>query len=102
VLVNLVDNALKYGRPPVTVAVDRSGTSARVAVSDRGPGIPPHQRDRIFEKFFRLDPNLRGGVGGTGLGLYIARELVLRMGGRISVASAPSGGATFAVELPAD
>jgi signal transduction histidine kinase len=55
---------------------------------------------RIFEKFFRLDPNLTRGVGGTGLGLYICRELVQRMHGRIWVASDGRRGSTFTVELP--
>ena len=71
----------------------------RFAVSDQGLGIPPAERDRVFQKFYRLDPNQTRGVSGTGLGLYICRELVHRMGGRVSVESSDSGGSTF-VELP--
>jgi signal transduction histidine kinase len=71
------------------------------AVRDEGLGIPLREQERIFEKFFRLDPNLTRGVGGTGLGLYICRELVRRMGGRIWVASRESEGSTFFFELPA-
>jgi signal transduction histidine kinase len=102
VLVNLVDNAIKYspdgGR--VEVRVEPAGRTVRFLVSDRGLGIPAAEHRRIFEKFFRLDPNLTRGVGGTGLGLYICRELVLRMGGRIWVESEEGTGSTFTFELP--
>ena len=67
---------------------------------DRGLGIPASEHERIFEKFFRLDPNLSRGVGGTGLGLYISSEIVRRMGGRIRVESEPGRGSTFSFELP--
>jgi signal transduction histidine kinase len=102
VLANLVDNAVKYsphgGR--VTISVERADGRVRFAVSDQGVGIPAHEQDRIFEKFHRLDPNLTAGVGGSGLGLYICREFVEKMNGRIWVASAPGEGSTFVVELP--
>jgi signal transduction histidine kinase len=72
----------------------------RFAVRDEGLGIPPNEQARIFDKFYRLDPDLTRGVGGTGLGLYICRELVRRMAGRISVESKPGEGSTFVVDLP--
>jgi signal transduction histidine kinase len=72
----------------------------RFAVSDEGLGVPPAEHRRIFEKFYRLDPDLTRGVGGTGLGLYISRELLERMGGRIWVESSGSGGSRFVAELP--
>ena len=72
----------------------------RFRVTDEGLGVPPAEQDRIFEKFFRLDPNLTRGVGGTGLGLYISRELVTRMNGRIWLDSREGEGSTFTVELP--
>jgi PAS domain S-box-containing protein len=102
VLVNLVENAVKYSPDggKVTVALDAQSGRARIEVRDRGLGIPEPDHDRVFEKFTRLDPGLSRGVGGTGLGLYIARELVERMGGAIAVDSAPGSGSTFAVELP--
>jgi signal transduction histidine kinase len=72
------------------------------SVHDPGLGVPPAEQRRIFEKFYRLDPNLTRGVGGTGLSLYICRELVRRMGGRIWLVSPRPGvkGSTFAFELP--
>jgi signal transduction histidine kinase len=102
ILTNLIDNAIKYspdgGR--VEVEIGRSGGRVRFRVADEGLGIPPAEQDRIFEKFFRLDPNLTRGVGGTGLGLYISRELVLRMNGRIWVDSDGRSGSSFFLELP--
>jgi signal transduction histidine kinase len=103
VLVNLVDNAIKYSPDggAVEVELDRLDGSVRFAVRDRGLGIPASQRARVFDKFIRLDPNLHRGIGGTGLGLYICRELVRRMGGRIWVDGRDGGGSAFYVELPA-
>jgi PAS domain S-box-containing protein len=102
IVTNLVDNAVKYspdgGR--VLIAVSQAGNRIRLRVEDEGLGVPPAEQDRIFEKFFRLDPNLTRGVGGTGLGLYICRELVFRMGGRIWVVSDGRRGSAFFVELP--
>ena len=102
VLTNLVDNAVKYspdgGR--VVVRLEPDGSRLRLAVEDQGLGIPAGEHERIFEKFYRLDPNLTRGVGGTGLGLYICRALVERMGGRVSVRSEEGAGSTFTVELP--
>jgi len=102
VLVNLVDNAVKYspqgGR--VELRVRSANGSCLIEVADEGLGIPPEERDRIFEKFYRLDPQQTHGVGGSGLGLYICRELVERMDGRLRVESEPGKGSRFTVELP--
>jgi PAS domain S-box-containing protein len=102
ILVNLVDNAVKYSPDGghVTIRIENRGGSVRFAVSDEGLGIPSNEQTRIFDKFYRLDPDLTRGVGGTGLGLYICRELVRRMSGHISVESTPGQGSTFAVDLP--
>jgi signal transduction histidine kinase len=69
-------------------------------VRDEGLGIPAHDQRLIFDKFYRVDPNLTRGVGGTGLGLYVCRELVRLMGGRIWVESSHGSGSTFFVDLP--
>jgi len=102
VLVNLVDNAVKYspegGR--VELRVRSENGSCLIEVADEGLGIPADERERIFEKFYRLDPQQTQGVGGSGLGLYICRELVERMNGRLRVESEPGKGSRFTVELP--
>jgi PAS domain S-box-containing protein len=102
VLTNLVDNAVKYSPDggKVIIEITLEGSQLRYAVHDEGLGVPPSEHRRIFEKFYRLDPDLTRGVGGTGLGLYISRELLQRMGGRIWVESSGSGGSTFVAELP--
>jgi signal transduction histidine kinase len=100
VLVNLIDNAVKYGGGQVQVRVAPTNGRVRLTVADSGPGIPLADQERIFEKFYRADPHLTTAPHGTGLGLYISRELVLRMAGKIDVSSEASGGATFSVELP--
>ena len=104
VLDNLVDNAIKYspGGGDVRVAVRGAGDAVRFAVTDGGLGVPAAERSRIFEKFYRLDPDMTHGIGGTGLGLYIARELVRRVNGRIWVEANGGGpGSAFIVEIPA-
>jgi len=101
VLLNLLDNAVKYAaRGSVKVRADTTNGAARIDVSDDGPGIALAEQERIFEKFYRGDPELVRAPSGTGLGLYISRELVRRMGGNLGVTSRPGAGATFTVELP--
>jgi PAS domain S-box-containing protein len=104
VLLNLLDNAIKYspsgGR--IEVGVAAAGDQLRFSVHDQGLGIPVGEQERIFDKFYRLDPDQRRGIGGTGLGLYICRELVQSMHGRIWVESEPGKGTIFAFELPAE
>ena len=101
VLFNLIDNAAKYGGgAPIRVEVKRVDGAVRIVVADSGPGISPADQDRIFEKFYRADPQLTRAPGGTGLGLYISRQLVERMGGSLRVRSELGNGAAFVVELP--
>jgi len=101
VIVNLLDNAVKYGGgSSVRVSVESADGRVRIRVADSGPGITTADQERIFEKFYRADPQHTRAPGGTGLGLYISRELVQRMGGRLEVTSEPGSGATFTVELP--
>jgi two-component system phosphate regulon sensor histidine kinase PhoR len=100
ILVNLLDNAFKYGRPPVTVVVERVGNALAIAVRDAGAGIAREEQERIFEKFYRSDPKLARAPSGTGLGLYIARELAERMGGMLDLRSTPRSGTAFVLTLP--
>jgi two-component system phosphate regulon sensor histidine kinase PhoR len=101
VLVNLVENAIKYspdgGR--VQVGVKTREHWVRFHVRDEGLGVPQHEQERIFEKFYRADPQMTRGVGGTGLGLYICKELIGRMGGRIWVEPNGDKGSMFLFEL---
>ena len=103
VLDNLLDNAVKYSPAggDVRLSVEAADAVVRFGVADQGLGIPAAEHGRIFEKFYRLDPDRTGGIGGTGLGLYIARELVRRVSGRIWVEANEGEGSTFYVELPA-
>jgi two-component system phosphate regulon sensor histidine kinase PhoR len=103
VLTNLLENAIKYSPEGghVEVGAASNGDMIRFYVRDEGIGIPEAEQKRIFDKFYRLDPQMAGGVGGTGLGLYICNELVQRMGGRIWVESAGEAGSVFQFEVPA-
>jgi two-component system, OmpR family, phosphate regulon sensor histidine kinase PhoR len=99
---NLVQNAINYTPSgKVMIRVERAaGLGARIEVEDTGPGVDPEVLPRIFERFFRGDPAHSRATGGTGLGLSIVRNLVNRMGGRISVDSRSGEGSLFRVELP--
>jgi len=98
---NLLSNAIKYGgengRVTVSAAADERGV--RVAIRDRGPGIPEAELPRIFEPFYR-GSRAHGNVGGTGLGLSLVRRIVDALGGQIDVESRPREGTTFTVTLP--
>jgi signal transduction histidine kinase len=101
-LENLIDNALKHGRGAVELSI--SAASGRIAftVSDEGPGVPPSERERVFESFERLEGS-NGHEGGTGLGLAIVRSIARAHGGEASVRSRPDGtGAVFVLELPVE
>ena len=102
-LVNLVENAIKYspdgGR--VEIGVEPHDENVLFHVQDEGLGIPSDEQSMVFEKFYRVDPHMTRGVGGTGLGLYICNELVSRMGGHIWLESKAGEGSTFLFELPA-
>ena len=105
---NLVTNALKYSGNARWIgvhafsAVDASGTrEVRVAVTDRGLGIDPSDRSRIFEPFYRSPAVVAAQIHGTGLGLALARSMAMLMGGRITVESEPGRGSTFTLHLPA-
>jgi signal transduction histidine kinase len=99
--VNLIENAVKYsGQGRIEVRVEPQYETTRFSVRDEGRGIPSDEAERVFEKFYRLDPKMTEGVGGTGLGLYICRELIEGMQGQIWVNSELGKGSTFTFELP--
>ncbi|TAK10235.1 MAG: two-component system sensor histidine kinase KdbD, partial [Candidatus Manganitrophaceae bacterium] len=100
VLINLLENATKYTPPgsPVELSAEFDKEQVTISVSDRGPGIPPGEEQRIFDKFYRTGPKRTRGVG---LGLAICRGVVEVHGGRIWVENRPDGGAIFRFTLPA-
>jgi PAS domain S-box-containing protein len=102
ILGNLLSNAHKYSAPPIPIRLKlwRERGWAMAAVVDRGRGIPREELDRIFDKFHRVEDPMTMTTGGTGLGLYIARELARAMGGEVEAASTPDRGSTFTMRLP--
>jgi signal transduction histidine kinase len=104
VLGNLLDNAAKHApdRTPIRVEARRAGALAVLAVEDTGPGVPPAERERIFERFTQLDSGATRRAGGVGLGLYIARQLANAQGGELLLAdpTPPGQGARFELRLP--
>lgn len=100
VLTNLLANAAKHGgRGPIEVSLDGDPTRTTIVVRDHGPGIAPEERERIFGRFEHAGTGASD--AGLGLGLYVAREIVEAHGGRLTVDSAPGGGAAFEIDLPA-
>jgi two-component system phosphate regulon sensor histidine kinase PhoR len=103
VLLNLIDNAVKYAAEgkEVDVRLSRTPGGVMLSVRDRGPGIPIEDQARIFERFYKVDrARVRGESGGTGLGLAIARHIVEQHGGRIRVESTQGAGSTFSFSIP--
>jgi two-component system phosphate regulon sensor histidine kinase PhoR len=102
VLLNLLDNAVRVSPEgkPVDVRVRRLEAGIQVEVEDRGPGIPQELRDRVFERFYRIDPGRSAEEGGSGLGLAIVKHTVLLHGGEVGVEGGPEGGAVFRFSLP--
>ncbi len=102
-VINLVDNAIKYsseGKPIRILVSERSGDSV-LEVVDEGPGIAPEHRDRVFDRFYRVDTSRSRELGGTGLGLAISKWAVEANGGRLELASEVGKGSRFRIVLPA-
>lgn len=97
---NLLDNAQRHAESLVAVRVAADGAGVRVEVRDDGAGVPEDERERIFERFVRLDDARSRDDGGAGLGLAIARDVATRHGGTLTVHRAPEGGAAFRLQLP--
>lgn len=102
VLVNLLENAAKYAPPGGAIGVSAAVVDGdlELAVADEGPGIPPAEMERVFERFYRGAPGRQGDVPGTGLGLALCRAIVQAHGGRIWAENRPAGGARVVVRLP--
>src|SRR5258708_25950180 len=104
VLTNLIENAVRYTPPesPIDISAHRDGAQVLVSVADRGPGIPPGDLERVFDKFYRVceKQHNAGQPAGSGLGLAVSKGLVEAHGGRIWAKPRPGGGVVFSVELP--
>lgn len=99
IVANLLSNAVKYGPPGSAIAVVlAAGPSVRLEVRDRGPGVPEEDRERIFQRFERME---KGAISGVGLGLAIVHRAARLCGARVFVEDNPGGGSVFAVEFPA-
>jgi signal transduction histidine kinase len=98
---NLVDNAVRHAGGSIRLGLRRDGGDAVLEVADDGPGIPAADRERVFDRFVRLDAGRARAVGGAGLGLAIVAEVVTAHGGRVEALDAPGGGALLRVTLPA-
>jgi len=102
VLINLLENALKYTPDGTTIEISARAVDGaiEVSVSDRGPGVPPADAEKVFEKFYRAGAG--EGRGGVGLGLTICRGVITAHGGRLWVDARPGGGAAFRFTIPLD
>lgn len=101
VVINLVENAVRYAGPasPIEISARSEGETIVVEVADRGPGVPPGDEERVFEKFYRA-PGASQGDGGIGLGLTICRAIVAAHDGKVWLANRPGGGAMVSFTLP--
>jgi signal transduction histidine kinase len=99
-MANLIDNAVAYGRV-AEVGLHGDRDAVRLTIEDRGPGIRAAAREQVFQPFFRLEPSRSRATGGTGLGLAVARTVVHRHGGEITLDDRPGGGLVVRVTLPA-
>ncbi len=102
VFVNLVDNALKYGREntPVHISLTAENGEARISIVDQGEGIAAEHLPRLTERFYRVDSDRSRKIGGTGLGLAIVKHIVSRHRGQLDIQSAIGAGSRFTVRLP--
>ena len=98
---NLLDNAARYADSTVAVSVREAGPWVVLCIDDDGPGVPVEDRERVFERFARLQEGRSRDQGGTGLGLALSRRVAEAHGGRVHVEASPLGGASFVVALPA-
>ena len=102
VLLNLLDNAIKYGPHEQTVYVELSSiaNTAQISVRDQGPGVPDSERERIWGGYYRLTRERKSAIAGTGIGLAVVRDLISKHSGNVQVVDDEHGGARFVIELP--
>jgi PAS domain S-box-containing protein len=102
VLYNLTQNAVKYSPRggPITVSIERQGDQAVIQVKDQGIGIPEAAQGQVFQRFYRASNAIQQHIGGTGIGLYLVKEIVTRHGGTVAVSSMEGYGSTFTIQLP--
>lgn len=100
IVVNLIDNAVKYGASPIEIAVEAQDAGAVIRVRDRGPGIPEREREKVFERFHRVDRAENAHKPGTGIGLALVRELARAHGGDATARERSGGGCEIHVRLP--
>jgi signal transduction histidine kinase len=105
VLINLIDNSIKFGKASpsreISIRVWTEGAAVKIGLSDTGPGIPRHALKKVFEDFYRVDNDLTRTTGGTGIGLALVRKLVEAMGGSVTARNNPESGCTITISLPA-
>jgi two-component system sensor histidine kinase SenX3 len=101
-LLNLLDNAIKHSPPQTTVSIllAKSSSEFQITIRDHGPGIPPSEHQRIFERFYRLGSELRRETQGVGIGLSIVKHIIESHSGKVLVQSEPPHGADFTLTLP--
>ena len=102
ILLNLLDNAVKYGPREQTIRVELAEVRGRaqLSVEDSGPGIPEPDRQRVWNRFVRLERDVEAQIAGSGIGLSVVRDAVARHGGSVTIGDAPNGGARVTIELP--
>jgi len=105
ILINLIDNSMKFGKSmpnrEITIKVRPEPDTAKISVSDTGPGIPPHDLKKVFDDFYRVDSDLTRTTGGTGIGLALVKKLVTLMGGSVWAENNDGPGCTITISLPA-
>jgi signal transduction histidine kinase len=104
VLINLLDNSMKFGksspRREITLRVWSEGASVKISVADTGPGIPPYGLKKIFDDFYRVDSDLTRATGGTGIGLALVKKLITAMAGTVTATNNDGPGCTITISLP--
>ena len=104
VLINLIENSIKFGqsaiRKEITIQIYQDSDRVKIAVADRGPGIPKNALKKVFDDFYRVDNALARKTRGTGIGLALVKKFINLLGGRVSAGNNPEGGCTITISLP--